>query len=516
MDAPSHANESLHYSHSMASLATSLTSSSQQQPEAPRENDETDKQCSLPSCDYEFSEAEESPAGNDGLTDYDIKLKDDGQKSEAGTMTLLPPPPSWFQFEDDKQKCLPVNASQKSAKTDSTRVSRTALAASDAPTLSTNRPKQNAVPTDSGCKEEVLPSIARQLESSEEFLTYKLGSTPSSLEVPMLPEFNSPEAQMFDLPVTFHTNHDTESDSLSITSAIDTIISQTLSFTTTTLSQTIPTLLHECSSSAIQNALHKLKTEYARLGPRKYLRASDLGSVGGYFRPDIISSSDINESIRIESSVALGKGKDNHFDWMWMDGREVRFTNLPWVERQLVHEWRTYEWTTCEDSGDGICVDLHDDPSPDDAHASTSCNILAHKQQHEVTMIALDDAEDVKSEDDDDEEFDQADVGEYERARTLAPRPLPRPQWEHASSCYICQRTFGPTLHRHHCRRCGHSYCNAHSIYFHQLPHLGYDRDVRERVCRGCKVVLDSRDMEERVVVSHLVMLCFTISAQSF
>eukprot|EP00804_Cyclotella_cryptica_P019976 CCRYP_007888-RA/>CCRYP_007888-RA protein AED:0.10 eAED:0.10 QI:1726/0.75/0.77/1/0.87/0.77/9/2621/956 len=31
------------------------------------------------------------------------------------------------------------------------------------------------------------------------------------------------------------------------------------------------------------------------------------------------------------------------------------------------------------------------------------------------------------------------------------------------------------------------------------LPHLGYDRDICERVCKGCKVVLDSRDLEERV-----------------
>ena len=33
---------------------------------------------------------------------------------------------------------------------------------------------------------------------------------------------------------------------------------------------------------------------------------------------------------------------------------------------------------------------------------------------------------------------------------------------------------------------------------------MGYDREVRERVCTRCKVVLDSRDLEERVAVSFV------------
>jgi hypothetical protein len=298
------------------------------------------------------------------------------------------------------------------------------------------------------------------------------------------------------------------SDSISIQSAIDTLISQTLSFTSQTVSKTIPTLLHECSSSAIQKALHKLSIEYARFGPRKYLRASDLGSVGGYFRPSVISSSDAvgdTSVFQIESSVALGKGRGNHFDWMWMDGWEIRFTNLPWVERQLVHEWRTYEWTINDSLAGSGCFES--------SFCIESSHELEHESSKEHTAVdkidsqkrgqqAIADVNEILSEDDDEDEFNQADVREYERARTLAPRPLPRPEWEHASSCYICQKIFGPTLHRHHCRRCGHSYCNAHSNYFHQLPHLGYDRDVRERVCRGCKILLDSRDLEERVAVS--------------
>jgi hypothetical protein len=214
--------------------------------------------------------------------------------------------------------------------------------------------------------------------------------------------------------------------------------------------------------------------------------------------------------------VALGKGKDNHFDWMWMDGREVRFTNLPWIERQLVHEWRTYEWTIngslagseCFESS--FCLEASGELVEHDNRSCKLPNPYIDDLQMEDFATDVEESKDaskIVSEDDDEEEFNQVDACEYERARTLAPRPLPRPEWEHATSCYICHRTFGPTLHRHHCRRCGHSYCNTHSNYFHQLPHLGYDRDVRERVCRGCKVVLDSRDLEERVAVSNCIQL---------
>lgn len=101
---------------------------------------------------------------------------------------------------------------------------------------------------------------------------------------------------------------------------------------------------------------------------------------------------------------------------------------------------------------------------------------------------------------DEEEAFDTISPTEYQHARTLAPRPLPRPQWEKAPTCYACDRPFGPTLHRHHCRRCGHSFCHAHSSHQHKLPHLGYDGDVPERVCAGCKAVLEARDTEERVL----------------
>jgi len=317
---------------------------------------------------------------------------------------------------------------------------------------------------------------------------------------------------------------------------LSTTLSQTLLATSTTLSQTLPALLRECSSSTLTKSYRTIRLEYARMIPhQRYLRATEIGSVGGYFRPELVLSDvmEVNDKHEIGNSrgnirsekngkligdltdtfVAMGKGRDDRLDWMWMDGTEVRFSTLPWIERQLVHEWRTYQWTTNNSSSgideeeeeyksneedDGNNETKHDDSDPSKFGARRTNNESGNDtnesiaNQHQNTGNC-------ESEDDDDEEMDNLDLGDYERARTLAPRPLPRPEWEHANSCYLCRGMFGPTLHRHHCRRCGHSFCNTHSNYFHRLPHLGYDIDVAERVCRSCKVVLDSRDLEERV-----------------
>ena len=121
------------------------------------------------------------------------------------------------------------------------------------------------------------------------------------------------------------------------------------------------------------------------------------------------------------------------------------FSSLNWIDRQLVKEWRTVCW---EEDGQG----------------------------------------------EDDDEFD--------KARTLVPQPKTRPVWQRADNCHACHKPFGPTLLRHHCRLCGKSYCHSHSSYSHKLPHLGYDPDVPERVCDGCKRRLVEHNLAERVAVS--------------
>ena len=513
-------DESLYSSQSVSSLANS-----QKQHEL-QTVDETDKKSMVSSRDdCEFAEelhaSDINRNGKDGskvsidqhLNEYDVNggaYGTSGRGKAERTMTLLPPPPSWFQFED-MPKSLP-NEHLHSTQT-ATRKSHTRRFSSGDADLSSkifSATEQRRAVLD-GDEDHQVKSNDTCLESSEELTEdHKLSS---QFDVPSIPKFNSTERQMFDLPVLCAYTHDGHipeeslSDSLTTQSAIDILISQTLSFTSQAITKTIPTLLHECSSSAIQKALHKLRIEYARFGPRKYLRASDLGSVGGYFRPSVIGHSntqDDNSVFQIESSVALGKGEDNHFDWMWMDGREVRFTNLSWIERQMVNEWRTYEWTVNDGLIGSHCVEnrfyLNSSIELDNNNVpSTECIRDGQKDQSKSVTEDRDSGV-IFSKDED--EFNQIDCGEYELARTLAPRPLPRPEWEQASTCYICQKTFGHTLHRHHCRRCGHSFCNTHSKYFHKLPHLGYDNDVHERVCRGCKVILDCRDLEERVAVS--------------
>lgn len=125
------------------------------------------------------------------------------------------------------------------------------------------------------------------------------------------------------------------------------------------------------------------------------------------------------------------------------------FSSLAWVDRQLVKEWRTVNWD-------------NDEPEQEDEH-------------------------------------------DFEKARTLVPQPHARPVWQKADNCHACHKPFGPTLLRHHCRLCGKSYCHGHSSYSHKLPHLGYDPDVPERVCDGCKRRLVEHNLAERVAVSTLL-----------
>lgn len=120
------------------------------------------------------------------------------------------------------------------------------------------------------------------------------------------------------------------------------------------------------------------------------------------------------------------------------------FSSLKWEDRQLVREWRTYL------------------PSDEDTY-------------------------------DPDEDSD------FDRARALVPKPFPRPKWKKSDVCFRCHKPFGPTRMRHHCRLCGNSVCHPHSSYSHELPHLGYDPDVPERVCDGCKAILEEQNLAERV-----------------
>ena len=193
-------------------------------------------------------------------------------------------------------------------------------------------------------------------------------------------------------------------------------------------SQILPCAARELLTSSMQRIHHTARLSYSRARwQRKY---SELGNnMGGYFR--------------FEDPTGEQHG--------WEAPKELPelppFSSLPWVDRQMVSEWRTY---------------LEDEQKEDQNKQSS-------------------------------EELD------FDRARTLVPTPASRPAWQLAEVCFSCHKTFGPTRLRHHCRLCGQSFCQAHSSESHQLPHLGYDPDVAERVCDSCKRLLLEHNLAERV-----------------
>jgi len=184
-------------------------------------------------------------------------------------------------------------------------------------------------------------------------------------------------------------------------------------------SQVLPAAAKELLSASFRRLCYTAKISYSR--GRWHRKYSDMGQNAVGFS--------------IASSPKLGLPQ--HLSEL------PPFSSLPWTDRQLVQEWRTYLPETPLDS--------------------------------------------VGSED-----------FEFEQARTLVPSPIPRPIWENADVCHCCHKSFGPVRLRHHCRSCGHSFCQDHSLSCHRLPHLGYD-DVPERVCDSCKRILEEQNLAERV-----------------
>lgn len=147
------------------------------------------------------------------------------------------------------------------------------------------------------------------------------------------------------------------------------------------------------------------------------------------------------------------------------DGSLPTFSTLPWVERQMVAEWRTY-----------LVESTSDSESPNHKHP------LSNNAQSSLK---------------EDADADASEELEFQRARTLVPPPRPRPVWSNSEACATCRKTFGPTLLRHHCRACGHSFCHPHSSHTALLPALSYT--IPERVCDACMSHLRSQAIAERI-----------------
>ena len=190
-------------------------------------------------------------------------------------------------------------------------------------------------------------------------------------------------------------------------------------------SQVLPAAAKELLSSSLRRIYHTARLSYSR--GRWHRKYSDMGNNAGGFA---ISSS----TLELPETVA----------------DLPPFSSLPWIDRQLVQEWRTY--------------------LPDNDDNNNPC-----------------------------EDTDDKEEVEFARARTLVPNPLPRPVWRKSDICFTCHKAFGPTRLRHHCRVCGNSFCQNHSSSTHSLPHLGYDPEVAERVCDICKQTLMEQNLAERV-----------------
>ena len=246
----------------------------------------------------------------------------------------------------------------------------------------------------------------------------------------------------------------------------------------------LPLAAGELVTSSLRRVVHSAKLVYSnRTWVGQYRQHSDLASgVGGYYRDDVVW--DIGSALLADGrdgSTCSGSVRNNAANDSQQSSTSdphislPPFSSLPWIDRQLVKEWRTYDLSNLVDSA---TVASTEEPRLD---------------EHDDILVG--DGADNKIDDDDADDDDH----DYVSARTLIPAPLTRPPRENAKSCHYCDRHFGPTLHRHHCRLCGRSCCHPHSDATHSLPHLGYDPNVAERVCFRCKSILEERNLAERI-----------------
>jgi hypothetical protein len=66
---------------------------------------------------------------------------------------------------------------------------------------------------------------------------------------------------------------------------------------------------------------------------------------------------------------------------------------------------------------------------------------------------------------------------------------LSAPSFSEDSLCFACQKPFGISLFRHHCRACGRSFCDEHSNAKRRLNHIGIVQS--SRVCNTCAIKVD-------------------------
>lgn len=254
---------------------------------------------------------------------------------------------------------------------------------------------------------------------------------------------------------------------------------------------TLPLAAGELVTSSLRRAVHSARLVYSnRTWVGKNRLYSDLGGgIGGYHRDGLVW--DAGGDLRREGGAGgAGVGRKPVGPGLRTSGGEDAgdldhvalppFSSLPWVDRQLVKEWRTYDLSNLGEASPSSAMERVAEERGVDAAPSHGDGVASGTGEDQL----------VDHQDDD---------PDYATARTVVPAPLSRPPRENASTCHYCDRPFGATRHRHHCRLCGRSCCQTHSSATHLLPHLGYDASVAERVCFRCKAALEERNLAERI-----------------
>lgn len=70
------------------------------------------------------------------------------------------------------------------------------------------------------------------------------------------------------------------------------------------------------------------------------------------------------------------------------------------------------------------------------------------------------------------------------------------PSFTESSSCNKCQKDFGISRFRHHCRHCGKSFCSDHSSDLRTILKYGFLSPVR--VCYYCACIIDKESRMDR------------------
>ncbi|KAL7562019.1 hypothetical protein ACA910_011067 [Epithemia clementina (nom. ined.)] len=245
-------------------------------------------------------------------------------------------------------------------------------------------------------------------------------------------------------------------------------------------SQVVPAAAHELFSNSLRRLCHSARLSYVVTTEWRQ-EYQEIGAARGYFR---------NECSPTSSSPSDDLPP---------------FSSLPWIERQMVQEWRTYSNNGTNQQSQQQRSQQQTVPNNKNNNSKSDNDADENSSETDSSTHSLSSSFDSTSSDEpkihsgararrnDDEE----DEDEFIRARTLVPRPKLRPTWQHAETCFTCYKPFGPTRLRHHCRLCGCSFCQAHSSYSYPLPHLGYK--VPERVCDECRARLVEHNLAERV-----------------